>query len=152
MDYKFEISEQPVRQVLSIRTTTSMEKLPGVLGQSYMAIIGYLNEMGEQPADAPFTCYYNMDMHNLDVEMGFVTARPLPGKDNIQAGEIPAGKEVSYLFKGPYHEMEPAYNAMAQWVKQNGHTPTGTAYEFYYNSPQEVPESELLTKIVFPLK
>ena len=55
-------------------------------------------------------------------------------------------------FKGPYKEMEPVYNAMMQWIQENGYTPTGTAYEFYYNSPLEVPESELLTKIVFPVQ
>jgi len=39
-----------------------------------------------------------------------------------------------------------------QWISEIGHTPTGVAYEFYYNAPGEVPESELLTKIVFPLE
>jgi len=39
-----------------------------------------------------------MDMENLDVEMGFTVGRPLPGKGEIQAGEVPAGKQVSYLF------------------------------------------------------
>jgi len=48
--------------------------------------------------------------------------------------------------------MEPVYNAMMQWINENGHMPTGVSYEFYYNSPAEVQESELLTKIVFPLK
>jgi hypothetical protein len=30
--------------------------------------------------------------------------------------------------------------------------PAGVVYEYYYNSPMEVPESELLTKIEFVLK
>jgi effector-binding domain-containing protein len=151
MDYQFEVSEQPARHTLSIRTVTSVDKLPDELGRAYMAIIGHLNEIGEKPADAAFAGYFNMDMQNLDVEMGFVVAGPLPGKGDIKVGEIPAGKQVSYLFKGPYKQMVPVYNAMMQWMQENGHTPTGTAYEFYYNSPEEVPESELLTRIVFPL-
>ena len=53
------------------------------------------------------------------------------------------------MYKGPYMEMPPAYEAITQWMKEKGYTPTGVAYEFYYNSPEEVPESELLTKIVF---
>jgi len=54
--------------------------------------------------------------------------------------------------------MMPVYNAITKWINENGYKPTGVAYEFYYNSPLgsgaplEVPESELLTKIVFPLK
>lgn len=152
MDYKFEVSDQPAQPVLSMRTITSVDKLPDELGRAYMAIIAYLNEIGEKPVDAAFAGYYNMDMQNLDVEMGFIVGKPLPGKGEVKAGEIPAGKQVSYLFKGPYKEMEPVYSAMMQWVEKSNYTPTGVSYELYYNSPEEVPENELLTKIVFPLK
>lgn len=152
MEYKIELTEQPAQSVLSMRTRTTLKNLPQELGQAYGAIIQYLNEIGEQPGEAAFAAYYNMDMNDMDVEMGFAVARPLAGKGAIKAGEIPAGKQVSCLHKGPYNQMELVYNAMMQWFAEHGHTPTGVAYEFYYNSPAEVPESELLTKIVFPLK
>lgn len=44
------------------------------------------------------------------------------------------------------------YEAMKRWIKEKGYTPSGAAYEFYYNSPADVPESGLLTKIMFPVK
>ncbi len=152
MDYKFELSEQPAQPVLSMRTRTAVGNLPQELGKAYGAIIAYLNEIGEKPVEAAFSAYYNMDMSDLDVEMGFPVSKPLAGKGEIKAGEIPAGKQVSCMYKGPYKKMEPVYNAIMQWINENGYTPTGVAYEFYYNSPMEVPESELLTKVVFPLK
>lgn len=153
MSCKFELTEQPEQPVLSIRTRTAVANLPQELGKAYGAIIGYLHEIGEEPLGAAaFAAYYNMDMEDLDVEMGFQVAKPLAGRGEIKASVIPAGQQVSCLYKGPYNEMEPVYNAMSQWMKDNGHTPTGVFYEFYYNSPLEVPEKELLTKIVFPLK
>jgi len=48
--------------------------------------------------------------------------------------------------------MDIPYNAMMEWLEKNKYEATGVAYEFYYNSPMDVPESELLTKIVFPVK
>lgn len=48
--------------------------------------------------------------------------------------------------------MEGFYNALIEWMTSQGHIPTGVVYEFYLNSPMEVPESELLTKVVFLLK
>jgi len=51
-----------------------------------------------------------------------------------------------------YHILGAAYNEMTDWMQKNQCIPTGVAYEFYLNSPEEVPESELLTKIMFPLK
>ena len=152
MDYKFELSDHLSQPVLSIHTKTPVSNLPQELGKAYGALIQYLNEIGEQPSGPAFAAYYNMDMENLDVEMGFPVAKPLVGKGEIKAGEIPAGRQVSYVHKGPYNQMEPVYNAMMQWIEENGQTPTGVSYEFYYNSPLEVAESELLTKIVFPLK
>jgi effector-binding domain-containing protein len=41
---------------------------------------------------------------------------------------------------------------MQKWMTENGHQPTGIVYEFYLNSPMEVSEDELLTRVVFPLK
>ncbi|ATW26884.1 GyrI-like domain-containing protein [Candidatus Formimonas warabiya] len=152
MDFKFELSDQPAQPVLSMRTRTAVGNLPQELGKAYGAIIGYLNELGEKPLDAAFAAYYNMDMADLDVEMGFPVPKALPGRGEIKSSEIPAGKQVSCLYQGPYSQMEPVYNEMMKWINEHGYTPTGTSYEFYYNSPMEVPESELLTKVVFPLK
>ncbi len=152
MDYKFEVSEKPAQPTLSIRTRTKLADLPQVIGQAYGAIFEYLNEIKETPAGAPFTAYYNLDMEDLDVEMGFPVAKQLAGKDSIKPGAIPAGKQLAYLYKGSYQGMAPVYEAMAQWMQENGYTPVGTAYEFYFNTPGEIPESELLTRIMFPLK
>ena len=148
---KIEVSEEKAQPVLSIRMRTRLELLPQVIGESYLKIMAYLTEQGEQPAFAPFTAYHNLDMQNLDVEMGFPVARLLPEKDDIKARELPPGKAVSSMYKGPYSGMEQPYNEMAQWMKEHGYTPTGVSYEYYFNSPQEVPESELLTKIVMPV-
>lgn len=152
MDYKFELKEQPAQPVLSIRRRTSVDKLPEEIGKAYSEIIKYLDEMGEKPEEAPFVAYYNLDMEDLDVSMGFPVLKQLPGKGDIKAEEIPGGKQVSYMYKGSYNGMAPVYEAMSKWVSENGHVPTGISYEYYYNSPADVPENELLTKIVFPLK
>lgn len=152
MDYQFEVSEPQARPTLSIRTRTPVSKLPQELGQAYGAIYQYLVEIGEKPADAAYAAYYNLDMQDLDVEIGFLVAKPLPGRAEIQAGEIPGGKQVSVMYKGPYNKMEPVYQAMTAWMAEHDFIPTGVAYELYYNDPSQVPESELLTKIIFPVQ
>lgn len=152
MNFKIELTDQPSQHVLSIRTRTSVENLPEEIGKAYNSIMQYLKEIESEPSDVPFVAYYNLDMENLDVEMGFPVSKPMAGKGNIESSEIPAGKQISCMFKGPYKDMEAPYNEMMQWIKENEYTATGVAYEFYYNSPMDVPENELLTKIVFPLK
>jgi effector-binding domain-containing protein len=152
MSYDCKIIEQPDQPVLSIRSRTSVEKLPQLLGESYAAIAQYLGEMGENPAGASFAGYYNMDMHDLDVEIGFPVASALQGKGNIQSNQIPGGKLATCIHVGPYSAVESAYNALMSFVAEQGHEATGVAYEFYLNDPTETPQEALRTQIVFPLR
>lgn len=141
------LAEQPT---LVIRARTPLEGLPPLIGQSYGKIAQYLQEQGEAPADMPFVGYHNLDMADLDVEIGFPLALPLPGRGEIQAGLHPAGYGVIGLYQGPYAQMEPLYRDMAAWIEANGLIPAGPAYEYYFNGPG-APESALLTKVVMPV-
>ena len=152
MPYKCEVEEQAAQPTLSIRTRTSVQDIPQVLGKAYGAIAQYLGELGEQPAGPPFTAYYNMDMQNLDIEIGFPVSKRFPGKGDIGASEIPAGKVATCLYTGPYSEMEPVYGTLFQWIKDNGYEATGLVYEMYLNDPGQTPPQELQTQIVLLLK
>lgn len=146
------ILSRPETPTLSIRTKTSVNQLPMLIGQSYGKLGAYLAQQGEFLADIPFVCYHNMDMQNLDVEMGLPLPKALPGNGDIQLVTIPARKSVSCTYIGPYgEEMVPVYDEMGKWIADNGYEAVGTAYEYYYNGP-EYPESQLLTRIEMPLK
>ena len=152
MSYQCQVQERSVQPTLVLRARVTVQDLPQTLGQAYGAIAQYLGELGEQPAGSPFTAYHNMDMQNLDVEIGFPISKKLPGRGDIRASEIPGGEAATCLHVGPYSEIAPAYNALAQWMEENGYEPSGVAYEMYLNDPQQVPPQELQTQIVFPLK
>ena len=152
MALDIELVQQETQTVLFIRTRTTLADMPKVIGESYCKIAQYLEELGEQPAGMPYAGYHNLDMQDMDLEMGFPVAKLLPGKGEIKPGEIPAGKYVTCMYKGPYAQMEQAYNQIFLWMQGENLKPTGVYYEYYFNSPDEVPESELLTKIAIPVK
>ena len=151
MSYNCELKQQPAQPALTVRTRAAVQDLPQLFGKTYGAIMQYLGELGEQPTGMPFAAYYNMDMQNLDVEIGFPVAREIPGKGEIRAGEFPGGKLASVLHIGPYDQCAPAYDALTQWVKDHGYEATGVAYEIYFSDPNTPPQ-EIKTEIVFPLK
>lgn len=151
MNYDFEITEQKEQPVLSVRTRTSAGSLSQACGKAYGAVYQALGEQGQSPAGIPFVAYYNMDMADLDVEIGVPVAKPIPGRGEVIQSVIPAGKQASCVYKGPYGQIGPAYDALGAWITEQGATPTGVCYEFYLNEPGAVPEEELLTKIVFLL-
>lgn len=140
--------EQPT---LSIRVKTSVDQLPRLIGECYAKLGAYLQEEKEMLSDIPFVAYHNMDMQNLDVEIGFPVAKVMAGKDDIQANIIPGGLVIACMYRGPYSEIEPLYAEMAEYLREKQLEPVGTAYEYYYND-LSFPESELLTNVVMPLK
>ncbi len=152
MTYKFDFSEQEAQNTITIRTRSAVQDLPQVLGQAFAALMNYINETGGQATGAPFVGYFNMDMQDLDIEVGFPVAEPQVEKGEVKPGIIPAGKQLSCLYKGPYSQIEPAYNAIMDYAAANNYAWTGACYEFYLNDPADTPEGELLTKIVMFVK
>jgi effector-binding domain-containing protein len=70
-------------------------------------------------------------------------------RDNVQ--EIEIEKAASTVHTGPYEDIEPAYEALADWMFENGYEPIGTAYEFYLNDPGTTSSEDLQTVIFMPV-
>lgn len=152
MSYLMQIVETEKQMVMSVQTTTSGGKLPDLVGAVYGQIVSYILEKGWEPLGPAFIAYYNMDMEHLKVEIGFPVADEMEGNGEIQLRYIPAGKKAIGYHKGPYSEIGSLYEKLGLWTGQKGYEPTGVVYEYYFNSPQEIPPSELLTKVEFLLK
>jgi effector-binding domain-containing protein len=152
MSYQCQVKEQPSQPTLAIRTRTSVQHLGQALGEAYGAIAQYLGELGEQPAGPPFAAYYNEDMQDLDVEIGFPVSRELPDRGDIHASRIPSGRVATCLYTGPYSGIAAAYEALSHWMEENGYQATGVAYEVYLNDRDETPAAQLQTQVALRLK
>lgn len=150
---KIELTQQAEQHTLYVRFSTSVDKLPEEFDKKYALLEGYLSEIGERPASAPYGAYYNQDMLSLDVEMGFPVAKALPGRGEIKSGTLPAfEKAVSCVHKGPYSSLCGTYNQVYQYIADSKFEQAGAHYDFYINDPDGTPEEELLTRIVIPVK
>jgi effector-binding domain-containing protein len=147
----FELLKTPDQPALCIRTRTPVDGLPAIIGQSYGRLGAYLASLGGHLAGVPFVAYHNMDMADLDVEMGFPVASQLPGSGDIRYAPVPGGLRAFCMYQGAYGQMAPVYGELAEWIGRHGFVPVGTAYEYYFNGP-DFPEEQLLTQIVMPLK
>jgi len=152
MKYQCEAVEQGLQHVAYVRTRCDVKDLPTVLGESFCKIMKYLQRLSVTPNGAPYTAYFNMDMNDLDIEIGIPVSSEFTLGDDVLLGKLPQGKCAVTLHKGPYSDVGPAYNALSEWMNERGYVPQGVAYEFYLNDPDDTPPEMLETRIVFPLK
>ncbi|MFW9894760.1 MAG: GyrI-like domain-containing protein [Candidatus Thorarchaeota archaeon] len=111
-----------------------------------------MGENGQTPAGVPFAGYFNLDMQNMDVEIGIPISKEIFEKEDMRISEIPAGKYASCMYIGPYDKIEPAYNALTEWIEENEYETSGIAYELYIDDPGSTPSEELRTQILFLLR
>jgi effector-binding domain-containing protein len=137
---------------MSVRTRSAVQDLPELLGKVYGKIAQYLGSHGAQPIGPPYVGYFNMDMQDLDLEIGFLASQVIQGQGDIQSSEIPEGQYATCLYTGPYSDIGPAYTALTQWVETQGSQTTGVAYELYLNDPAQTAPEELQTQILFLLE
>ena len=137
---------------LVVKISTPVKKLPEVMGPAFAEIAGVAGSLGVELTGSPFAIYHNMDMANLDVEMGFPVSRKVAGKGRVKAGTLPGGKAAVTLHLGPYERIHEAYDRLKGFVQQRGLELEESCYEVYLDDPNETPPDELKTEIYFPVK
>ncbi|KUO71248.1 MAG: transcriptional regulator [Clostridia bacterium BRH_c25] len=148
---KINLLEQQEQHVLSIRTIIDFDNYPETAKQAYGKIMAYAAQNNLLLSGSPFVCYHNTDLKNLDVEMGFPVAKPVPENGDIVGHTIPVRKAVSGIFLGAYEDTDPLMFEIMQWIAAHGYEQQGTIYNYYLNDDDRN-TSELLTQIVVPVK
>ncbi len=151
MAFDFKIETSQAQPTMVVRTVSNLAGIVDVLTKAFSQIPAYLAGKNAEIIDAPFAVYYNMDFEKLEIEAGFVISGSVDENDDFVVGEISGGDKATCMYKGSYSSISAAYDELAEWIEKQGRKAVGHCYEYYYNSPREVEESELLTKIVMPL-
>jgi effector-binding domain-containing protein len=129
-------------------------KMAEVMQEGYQKLMDYVAKCGKQPAGAPYCKYTNgsADFMKWDIELGFPVSEPLPEQGEIYMSKTCKGKAITAMHKGSYKDVEKTYAPMMQYLAENKLESTGVYYDYYISNPADTPESELLTKVIFPIK
>ncbi|MCK9150453.1 GyrI-like domain-containing protein [Methanobacterium alcaliphilum] len=148
---KIEIKKIPEYQTAYIFYKGSYEKIPEILG----SVVGWLMEKNVEIQMPVYGTYFNSPLEvseeELEWEMGASFNGKLKAEDNIQIKTVPEQTVVSTIFKGPYGEASSVYVDLFEYAEKEGYQIFGPVTEIYMNSPEFVPESELLTEVQFPV-
>lgn len=112
--------------------------------------MSHLGRTGVQPSGMPYAAYYNQDMQNLDLEIGFPVSTSITDNGEVKSGELPGGLWATLMNIGPYDSVGPAYETLTKAIAERGSTVAGPVYEFYFDGPETPPE-EIRTLVAFPI-
>lgn len=148
-----ELANQAAQPTIYIRTRMTLENMTETFDTCYGKLMAYLSELGEPLAGAPYAAYYNSDMNDMDTEIGIPVAKPLPENGEINAGSImPFEKVITATHKGSYSTLSETYDALYKHLADNKFSMIGPHYDFYISDPANIPENEMLTKVVLPVR
>lgn len=147
---EIELVETPTAVV---RGTLTVAQMGPWLGQAYGAVAAYLTEQGAGPTGMPYARYHPLGDDRFDVEAGFPASREVVGVGQVVASRLPGGTAVQTWHIGPYDELQAAYDAVEQWLREHRRARAGDAWEIYYSNPDEEPDpSGWRTEVVQPYR
>ncbi|EKF86218.1 nitroreductase family protein [Methanobacterium formicicum] len=115
----------------------------------------WVMEKGLEMTGRVYGTYFNspedVAEEDLQYEIGFSFAGDAVPEGKIGIKEVPEHTVLSAIHQGPYTEVGPVIHAVVDYAVANGYDIVGPVTEVYLNDPAEVPESELLTDVQFPV-
>lgn len=159
LDLKTGVKELPSRNFMYIRCFGPYKKIDftGVFSRLYK----YMSSQFKRPEtpDFEFTCVYLNDpsttpAEKLMTDLGFCMEEAITPKGEIGYREIPAGKYLCALYKGPYDRLSDVYDTvLGKVIPEMGlRLRDEPAIECYPNDPRKEKPENYLTEIQIPIE
>jgi effector-binding domain-containing protein len=152
------IEKVEAQKVIGMRKKGRYQELiPGMLQQLYPYIMKFGNDIccGPPMFICHETCVEEVmeadKTGTADVEVAIPISKNIDETEDMKIYDLPGGKMAKVVHKGPYNEMDQAYEQLFKWIEQNKKSITGPAREVYLNDPNEVGVENTLTEIYAPI-
>ncbi|HWP97592.1 MAG TPA: MerR family transcriptional regulator [Syntrophomonadaceae bacterium] len=122
------------------------------IGDLFGRICGAVASSGGKFSGPCLTVYYDEGYKENDVDVE--VAVQVSGTSGLEIKTLPGiEKAACAIHHGPYEGFMDAYQAMAQWIEQQGYKMVGPCREFYLRSIGEVDDpADCVTEIQIPVE
>jgi len=148
-----EVEEKRMKdtKVAFIRYRGPYDKIPELIGE----VVEWVMNKGLTMTGTIYGAYFNRPGDVPPEELFYEIGAPFEGTANdegkVQVKLIPEHTVVATIHKGPYDQLGPVIDKLAEYTVKNGYDIIGPVTEIYLNSPEEVEPEELLTEVQFPV-
>ncbi len=150
------IIDIPSWNVLGMKQTGNYSLIPTLLFKLYEYAVTFNIPLAGPPA---FICHETSpesvkeanEKGTAVVECVWPIRGPAQGGGAIWPYEVPGGKMVRILHKGPYDACEPTYLRLFTWMEERGLKVGRPIREVYLNDPHGIKPEEILMEIYVPV-
>jgi effector-binding domain-containing protein len=145
----------PAQTVIQILDSAGPVEYASVMGKAYGELYEFLRSNKLVQKGDPFATYLKWDSVTMFSVMNICipVEEAEKGKGRIRVATVPEQNVVKAIYFGSYSKMEPAYRALAQYMKDAGKIEAAGPSEIYITSPMsEKDTAKWETHIVFPFK
>jgi AraC family transcriptional regulator len=149
--YEVMLKELPAQPALVAHMTVTLETIGPAMAQAFGQIMAQAQACGAQFAGPPFAMYPDPP----GGEFRLILCMPvLPGAaagGGVELEDLPGGSAATTMHHGSYSGIAAAYQALEEWMKENGRQAAGPPREVYLTEPGTVAESDTLTEVQWPV-
>jgi effector-binding domain-containing protein len=107
---------------------------------------------GVQRAGPPLTITNSFEHRIWNCDAGMPVDRSgVELEGEVKPGMSPSGKALRFVHFGPHDRLAALAPRIDAWIAVHGYTLRDRPIDQYVNAPREVPESELVTHLVYPV-
>ena len=119
------------------------------MGSGLGEVWRFMESHGIAPVGGAVAVYHDYSPDEMTFRTGFIVTRADLAKaaGDVKGAVTPAGRTVYGRHTGSYSGIPAAYGDMHRFVQAEGLRFTAPTWEVYPNSPEEVPEEELITDL-----
>lgn len=152
MAYEILTANLPASEGLAVRSTVPMAELQDFFNRSFLEMAQLVRENDAIAVGPPFVRYYSVTADSADVETVITCDKKVEGRGRVRAIHLDASEAAIVRHVGRYDKMKPAYEAIRQWMNNNGKHATEAPREVYVTTIAEVPDpSEWVTLVEQPI-
>jgi effector-binding domain-containing protein len=156
MTEEITLVDVPAQKVLGMTRTGDYHRIPELITTIYDHIASHQVTITGPPV---FICHETspeevkaaMEQQNARVEVAWPVSGQVAETEEIRSYDLPGGRMVHAVHKGPYETCEPTYLRVFAWIAEKGLSISGPVREVYTNDPGMVQPGELITEIYIPV-
>lgn len=153
MVYEIETRNVPAFYLAAVKFTATIPEIGQHIGPAFGAVMQYLERTGVQTLGGAVALYEPASgAQAFHVTAGFTIPSPIEGDGHVVHVEVSASEAAFTTHVGPYEELPRAYEAIQEWLKQNGREAADAPVWEEYHSGPETPPAEIRTDIYWPLE